>query len=347
MILLKSSLLQTLQTAGLDGLKASLQQAIKLEHATIPPYLYALYSLGTTSENATVAGIIQSVVSEEMLHMTLACNILNAIGGHPVIDDPSFTPAYPGPLPGGVEDDLIVHIAPYSVDLIRNTFMVIEEPEIHPDFPKLLATGLDLAPTTIGQFYQAIITRIQELGPSIFTGDPALQVAPPFPEGGIVTDSDSAIAAIRIIIDQGEGNDPAKSPLDDGAGSELSHYYRFAEIAEGRALIPDATVDEGWSYSGAEILAGASIAAIPTDPKTDQYLPGTAERHAMDNFNYTYTSLLKGLHQLFNGNPDTFSRTLGAMMSLRQQALDMMAGTNLHGPIGPSFEYQPTNPAGR
>ncbi|MGC4014321.1 MAG: hypothetical protein QM755_07370 [Luteolibacter sp.] len=64
----------------------------------------------------------------------------------------------------------------------------------------------------------------------------------------------------------------------------------------------------------------------------------------MDNFNYTYTSLLKGLHDLFNGQPDTFRRTLGAMMSLRQQALDMMAGTNLPGPIGPSFEYQPVNP---
>jgi hypothetical protein len=33
------------------------------------------------------------------------------------------------------------------------------------------------------------------------------------------------------------------------------------------------------------------------------------------------------------------------MMSLRQQALDMFAGTNLHHPVGPSFEYQPVNPA--
>ena len=28
--------------------------------------------------------------------MTLVCNILNAIGGHPVIADENFVPTYPG-----------------------------------------------------------------------------------------------------------------------------------------------------------------------------------------------------------------------------------------------------------
>jgi hypothetical protein len=349
MIFLKSSLLTDLQAGGLDGLKHALQQAIQLEHATIPPYLYALYSLGTDPLNATVASIIQSVVSEEMLHMTLACNILNAVGGQPVIDSPTFIPTYPGPLPGGVEGGLTVHIAPFSIDLIKNTFMVIEEPEDYEKFPvkpKLAALQATTKPLTIGQFYMAIIDQIKELGPDIFTGDPSLQVRPPFPEGGIVTDEASAIAAIKLIIDQGEGSDPAKSPLENGPDSALSHFYRFSEIAEGLALIADPSESKGWSYSGSEIKANGPIAPVSADPSADRYPLGTAERHAMDNFNYTYTSLLKGLHQLFNGNPNTFSRTLGAMMSLRQQALDMMAGTNLHGPIGPSFEYQPVNPAG-
>ena len=350
MIHLKASLLRDLHpSSGIDGLRASLQQAIELEHATIPPYLYALYSLGTDPGNATVAGIIQSVVSEEMLHMTLACNVLNAVGGHPVIDSPDFIPHYPGPLPGGVEDGLTVHLAPFSVELMRNTFMVIEEPEKFAEFPVMpkaaAAEGVDQT-VTIGEFYQAVIRQIKELGPGIFTGDPALQVKPPFPEGTIVTDACSAIAAIELIIDQGEGTDPGESPLENGPGSELSHFYRFSEIAEGLALVPDSSVKQGWSYSGPEIKAKGPIAPVRTDPRADGYAPGTSERHAMDNFNYTYTSLLKGLHDLFNGNPGTFSRTLGAMMSLRQQALDMMAGTNLRRPIGPSFEYQPVSPAG-
>lgn len=349
MILLKSSLLRDLHSSGIDGLHASLQQAIELEHSTIPPYLYALYSLGTDPGNAQVAGIIQSVVSEEMLHMTLACNVLNAVGGHPNIDSPAFIPQYPGPLPGGVEGGLTVHLAPFSVDLMRNTFMVIEEPEKFAEFPVLPkaagAEGVDEM-VTIGAFYNAIIKQIRALGPGIFTGDPSLQVKPPFPEGTIVADEASAIAALELIIDQGEGSDPEKSPLENGPGSELSHFYRFSEIAEGLALVPDPRSPKGWSYSGPEIKAKGPIAPVCTDPRAEVYAAGTAERHAMDNFNYTYTSLLKGLHQLFNGEPGTFSRTLGAMMSLRQQALDMMAGTNLHKPVGPSFEYLPVNPAG-
>src|SRR5580700_11430191 len=70
-----------------EGLRSALQNAIELEHSTIPPYLYALYSLkpGTNKE---IAAIIRSVVLEEMLHMALVCNVLNAVGGSPLIDSP-------------------------------------------------------------------------------------------------------------------------------------------------------------------------------------------------------------------------------------------------------------------
>lgn len=349
MIHLKSTLIHSLQSNGISGLQESLQTAIELEHATIPPYLYALYSLGTDPANTTVADIIQSVVSEEMLHMTLACNLLNAVGGTPLIDTPEFIPTYPGPLPGSVESGLTVHLAPFSTEVIKDTFMAIEEPESPADFPSI--KHVDLAATasvTIGQFYNAIIDQMKALekaGVDVFTGDPALQVKPPFEEGAIVTDLDSAIAAIELIIDQGEGTNPSESPLDGGPDGELAHYYRFAEIAEGNALVPIETAP-GWSYSGDPIVAEGPIANIATNPSSSAFPTGSAERHAMDNFNYTYTSLLKGLHMLFNGKTDTFSRTLGAMMSLRQQALTMMSGTNLHGPIGPSFEYQPVNPDG-
>jgi hypothetical protein len=353
MIHLKSTLFRPLETGGITGLRKSLQKAIELEHATIPPYLYALYSLGTDPKNAAVASIIQSVVSEEMLHMTLACNILNAIGGEPVIDSPRFIPTYPGYLPGGVESGLKVKLEPFSIPVIKKTFMVIEEPEKAAHFvvrATLRAHARKTAPRkkTIGDFYRAIGARITQLGASIFTGDPARQVRPPFPQSelgnesfnGLVTDVNSALAAIDLIIDQGEGNEPAESPLEDGPGTGLSHYYRFAEIWKGRELVEDKSEPKGWSYSGNPLVADGPIANVKVK-KAAQLPAGSAERHALDNFNYTYTGLLKGLHQLFNG----FSRTLGTMMSLRQQALDMLLGTNLHKPIGPSFEYQSVNPA--
>jgi hypothetical protein len=53
---------------------------------------------------------ITDIAVNEMLHMTLGCNILNAIGGHPVLADANFVPTYPGELPMGIAGDLVVHL---------------------------------------------------------------------------------------------------------------------------------------------------------------------------------------------------------------------------------------------
>src|SRR5437016_10860321 len=135
MIRLTSAVLACLDDT-LPGLQCALQKAIELEHSTIPPYLYALYSV-KPYQNAEIAGLIKSVVLEEMLHMSLDCNILNAIDGAPVIDRPDFIPSYPGPLPGQVESDLTVPLAPFSKQLVYDVFMVIEEPEDPLHFPVL------------------------------------------------------------------------------------------------------------------------------------------------------------------------------------------------------------------
>ncbi len=76
----------------------ALQLAIELEHSTIPPYLTALYSI-MPDANVEVAGLIRSIVVEEMLHMALVANIFIAIGGSPNIGHSKFVPQYPGPLP--------------------------------------------------------------------------------------------------------------------------------------------------------------------------------------------------------------------------------------------------------
>src|SRR5688500_14184975 len=151
MVRLHPKLFDDLDT--LEGLREGLQNAVRLEHATIPPYLYALYSLGK-EKNQEIAGLISGVVAEEMAHLALAANVLNAIGGAPVIDHPEFVPKYPGPLPGGVDADLVVHLEPFSKPLVEKTFMVIEHPE------HSIAQGDPDPPPeeTIGMFY----TRISE-----------------------------------------------------------------------------------------------------------------------------------------------------------------------------------------
>src|SRR5271165_3970280 len=62
-------------------LQLRLQEAIALEHFTIPPYLFALYSLidGKMGPNKEAYHILLSVAMEEMLHMIMAANILSHI----------------------------------------------------------------------------------------------------------------------------------------------------------------------------------------------------------------------------------------------------------------------------
>jgi hypothetical protein len=349
MIKLKPQLLARVHQGGVQGLRDSLQNAVMLEHATIPVYLYALYSIRPESlqpgQNLDVYTLLRSVVVEEMTHMSLACNILNAVGGTPVIDRPGFIPTYPGPLPGAVESDLTVGLHPFSKQLVHDEFMVIEEPEDPHQYP-LRATALAAAPaepTTIGQFYDAIRKRIVELGDDIFTGNPEHQVsgAPYLPEITPVTNVETAVAAIDLIVEQGEGT--ATSPLD-GEG-ELAHYYKFAEIWYGRRLIavPEAP---GYAYAGDRIpFDPAGVWPVVSNPHSALYPPGSAARYGNDTFNYTYTSLLRSLHATFNGRPDQLNAAIGLMESLKQQAISLMSVDLENGQkAGPTFEYQPVNP---
>lgn len=349
MIELHPQLVAKLKQGGVKELRDSLQSAVMLEHATIPVYLYALYSIKpeslTPDRNLAVYNLLRSVVLEEMIHMSLACNILNAVGGKPRIDNPEFVPRFPGPLPGAIDNGLIVGLRPFSKQRVHDEFMAIEEPEDPLEFPvaTMAEAGAAPAPTTIGQFYAAIRDRIEALGPAVFTGDPSRQVsgAPFFPELQPVTDVASAVAAINLIVEEGEGT--STSPLDQE--DELAHYYKFAEIWNGRRLI--ATPEPpGYAYAGDPIpFDPTGVWPAVSDPHMGTYPAGSAARYASDTFNYTYTTLLRSLHATFNGKRDQFGAAVGVMESLKTQAIALFA-MDIGGGMtaGPTFEYQPTNP---
>ncbi|HEX8219861.1 MAG TPA: ferritin-like protein [Chloroflexia bacterium] len=348
-----------------DGIRNALQQAIMLEHSTIPPYLYSLYSI-RGGLNTSIQRIIASVVMEEMLHMALACNILNAIGGAPNIDQPGFIPSYPGPLPGAVESSLIVSLAPFSLYHLKQVFMEIEEPENLLDFPGGTAPPSDAPPApapglgpqyTIGDFYTRIMETINKAGASIFTGDPARQVTYEYwPDLKAIGTCDDAIEAIKVIIDQGEGT--STSPLEQEntpqpqRKDDLAHYYRFAEIYYGKTLVPvpnpppNTPPNQLYVYAGPPIpFDPAGVYPSVTNPKVSQYPAGSKARYGCETFNYTYTVLLKSLHSTFNGQPDQLYTAIGLMESLKDQVKDLMATDLGNGTTaGPSFEYSPTNP---
>jgi len=330
----------------LIALRDKLQSAIELEHSTIPPYMYALYSL-KPGANLEIAQVLGAIVRQEMLHMALACNLLNAIGGQPRIDSPGFVPRYPGPLPGAVESGLVVPLAPFSKQLVHDVFMAIEEPEHVHDYPvRLRAFAEAPEKRTIGQFYDAIRREILDLSQQadIFNGDRARQLTTGFAtlRDMAVTDAASASAAIDLIVEQGEGT--AISPLDPE--HELSHFYKFQELYYGRKLIrnPDrGPAAPAWAFYGHAIaFAPDGVWPAIANPTRASYAAGSRLSLLNDAFNATYTRMLQALHQVFNGRQDQLAPAVLAMQALRAQAQAMMQCELVPGlGGGPTFDYTP------
>lgn len=320
-----------------DELAFYLQNAIELEHSTIPPYLTALFSLKPGTNDA-IASRIRGIVIEEMLHMCIASNILVAIGGAPAINAARFVPAYPGPLPMSIGGkDFVVGIEPFSIDLVRNTFMVIEEPE-HPIPIKVAAQQAQPEFGTIGEFYAAVQAKIAELGDGIFRVGPERQVLTWFDRSRLfpIVDVRTANAAIEVIVTEGEGTStsPYQSP-----GSP-AHYYTFGEIAAGRALVQTAN---GYAYGGAPIPFDASgVYPMKANPKLADAPAGSQAWMRMQAYNQSYCSLLNALHVSFNGTPTTIDTAIGLMYDLKVLAVALMQtplgdGSDLN--AGPSYEF--------
>jgi hypothetical protein len=327
------------------------QNAIELEHATIPPYLTAMFSI-KPGKARDVWNIIHSVVIEEMLHMTISSNILNALGGSPDIDNPKFVPEYPGGLPMGIGDGLIVNLERLSKEVVKNTFMMIEEPEEALDIPVLNTKGMvtESVPTevpqfeTIGKFYEYLDKKIQELAPEKLPGDPKKQVTSKFFSDDVlfpILTKEDVSRAINIIVEQGEGT--TTSPID--FEGEIAHYYRFEEIYVGKSLVvitkPDGTKD--YAFAGAPITFTADD-VFPIFPNTKARMldEGSEERRRVDEFNETYGSLLNGLHRTFNGEPTFLDQTIGLMFDIKLLA-EKLCGTPFPGKpgynVGPTFEF--------
>ena len=228
-------------------LKRNLQTAIQVEHSTIPLYLYAMYSI-KPGTNTKAYNLIKTIVIEEMVHMTLAANILNAVGGDPDFVHERFIPVYPGLMPGGLRPELVLRLEPLTKPLLKDVFMVVEEPREAP-------TGGDTEEhnLTIGAFYRKIrkeLIRLNERG-DLFISDHSRQVdGTYFPKDARVrafpvTDLKSALKAIDLIISEGEGSH-VKDPTDF-THKDIAHFYKFEEIYRGQELVRNG---KNWTYTG-------------------------------------------------------------------------------------------------
>lgn len=336
------------EASSAADLHESVQHAIELEFATMPPYLTAMWSLDT-QRNKEIRNKLFSVAEDEMLHMLLCCNLLVALGGTPTIASPGFVPAYPSKLPMGVSSGLKVGVERFSIDLVERIFMGIEHPENPLEFPAIAEE-----PTfpTIGAFYSALKDKIVELGNSAFRGDAVGQLgdesefSPPrlIP----IVDVVSASAAIDTIVHEGEGT-PA-SPLGGPGPDDVAHYYRFEQIVRGKELVADTTVPQKFSFSGPAIpFDSGGVFPITANQRLGDLDPQSDAGQNAVAFARALTALLTALHNTFAGNLSAFDPAFDLMTALKRAGQKVCAteivvnGQPTGQNAGPTWEFLSPN----
>jgi len=319
---------------------------IGVEFGTLPPYLYALFTI-LPDKNGEAAARIKSVVLQEMIHMCLACNILNALGGTPELRPP----VYPGPLPGDIGppggEPLIIHLLPFSEDAMAQG-VAIELPE-HPEhFPVVHAEALTaeaaaVQTMTIGQLYRTLDAYLATLPPSAWMpnrnqiDDSQFFPGQLFPINGYA----DAHQAIDDIVSEGEGT--SDDPLD--FQHELAHYFRFGECQR-NLVLTKADNPQGFQW-GPETLGidwSAVYPAIP-DPNTHDFSKDPpAARAAQTACNAAYSRMIDALQQAVSGDSGKLGNAVRFMFELRMAAIAALK-TPLADPqrvAGPAFLYVKT-----
>lgn len=227
-----------------------LTEAAEIEHGLMCTYLYAGWSLKRSAEeNITAEQLkaidswrkeIRKVAMEEMVHLAMVNNMLMSIGSPPHFRRQNFPVA-----PGYHPSSLVVRLAPLTRDTLAH-FVYLERPEgtdmaQAPGFESDLvyerrSPRTTLTPTaedfdTVSHLYRGIEDGFEGLASrlgeaALFAGDPALQIGPALMDlPGLfpVTDLASALKAVQVIVEQGEGG--------RGCASE-SHFERFQKMAE-------------------------------------------------------------------------------------------------------------------
>jgi CDGSH-type Zn-finger protein/uncharacterized Fe-S cluster protein YjdI len=318
-----------------------LHEAAEIEHHLMCCYLYAAFSLKrddaawTTPQRAAVTGwrrSITAVAMEEMTHLALVGNLVNALGAAPHFNRPAF-PVEAGPYPDG----FVIRLAPFCAATIEH-FKFLERPghealhdaagfEPQRRYRRVVPAGrLSPGPrdyTTVGELYQTLEQALTELAgtegeAALFVGDPALQVdasLAPLPGVSAVTDLASALAAITTIVTQGEGA---------GAEQHDSHFARFCRIADELSALQaaDPNFEPAWP------AATNPVMNRPVKAESERVHISHAQNSAwLDIGNALYTTSLRCLIQGFSSHERASKGTwLSASFALMRALLPVAQG---------------------
>eukprot|EP00750_Incisomonas_marina_P003538 INCI13196.1.p1 GENE.INCI13196.1~~INCI13196.1.p1 ORF type:complete len:555 (+),score=73.94 INCI13196.1:82-1746(+) len=290
-----------------------LQEAIKVEHGTIPLYLTTLYSIN--NQSSFEATTLKSVVMEEMLHMVQAANVLNAVGGHPFIDRPDFIPEYP----------LVLPLINVSASVTWFTKSSVQHYQILESVPP---SGYN---SSISAAYKHIVLTLEALceqhgEENIFTGDPKLQVTASLPNGesaNPVLSLANATWALLGVGDQGGGcpveGEPWPEYVNISAGylgGGLSHAARYLEVLEGRAFGPNDTVGPPTGPSIA--VNWTDVRKFTPNPSVDDFLPEqcvAGGSWVLRNDTFFVAEMLSRYGRLSNSTTDTWQECANLCMA--------------------------------
>ena len=345
-----------------DALIYMLCEAAELEHAICCQYLYAGFSL-KQEEDPTLdhrqkravdkwRRVVFEVATQEMLHLATVNNLLSAVGAAPRVGRPNL-PAAGRHYPAAIQLALV----PFSERALRH-FLYLERPEgislkDAEGFEAMreaepLMSPEDIVPrpqefATIGHLYRSIEEGFRHLVDRhgedwLFVGPPHAQARPEtFRWNDLVpvTDLASALRAIDVVVEQGEGS---RGHWKD------SHYGMFLEVLgefltlrrEDPAFEPALPVQP----AAARLPVDATPALLVGDPVTARVL---------DAFNVTYEVILYLLAHYFGHHEGTTDAEIEAVadvaVTLMITVLMPLGNMVTQLPIGPEHPGATAGPS--
>lgn len=337
--------------AGREQLLYLLAEAAEIEHGLMCCYLFAAFSLRTSTDEGLseheleqVKGwrrSIMAVALEEMTHLALVTNLTIALGGAPHFERRNF-PVPPGLHPSGID----VRLAPFDRETLQH-FIYLERPEgmdvrdgegfARPSgYARATVVGKCMPSAqdyhTVGHLYRAIRSGVEALvarlgEAAVFVGEPIGQVGPDvarLPGLLEVSGLETAIEAINTILEQGEGTQEA---------SPDSHFCRFCAIAEGYDLILAVRPD----FAPARPVALNPVMRRPPDASDKVFIDHPQAAAILDVANAVYGHMLRFLSQAF-GYPGPKVE----QQALVEAATELMQALSL---LGEDLSRQPATPS--
>lgn len=314
-----------------------LAEAAEIEHTLMCSYLFAAFSLRRAGESGVseVQGealerwraTIVDVAVQEMGHLVIVANLTVAVGGRPHFGRPAF-PVAPGYFPSGVT----VRLRRFDADTLDH-FIYLERPQgvdgddsapfEQPDYEReqgrrgLMPTAQDYA--TIGHLYEAVRKNLVSLdqrlgGAALFIGDEEAQIRAVVDLEGVapVTDLATAVAAIDVVIEQGEG-----SPSEQ----EESHYRSFLGIRDEVAAL----LREDPDFAPALPVADSPVLRRSAEPNGTCYVDHPEAAALLDFGCACYGLLLRCLVQCFGRAGDNRKAQQETLMSASLALMHVLA----------------------